>query len=297
MSLFDPVSTSPSARVLAADAHVVALADVDPDLMRLLSADRLRSACRDLAVRVLTLPRGRWPIDGVAVNATHLGLLVVDGILGRELVADDVTSTELLGPGDLLRPWDEAAESELVEAVVRWTALAPTRLAILDRHVAVRLASYPEVHAALLERCAWRARRLAVLQTIAHLNRVDRRLLTLLWHLAERWGRVTPEGVAVPLALPHSMLGQLVGARRPTVSSALAKLTRDGEVVRGDAGTWILTGRPVGAPAPRAVPSVVPRRSMLGVGSGAVGLSVRVLNVAVAADVGLEDEVLEHDVF
>jgi CRP/FNR family transcriptional regulator, cyclic AMP receptor protein len=153
-----------------------------------------------------------------------------------------IMSIELLGPGDLLRPWDEAANSELLEAVVRWSALARTQLAILDPNLAPRL---------------------AVLQTISHLNRVDRRVLALLWHLAERWGRVTPDGVALSLALSHSMIGQLVGARRPTVSTAIAQLVREGHVARGAAGTWVLTGRPVGAPDPRAASSVVPRRSML----------------------------------
>jgi CRP/FNR family cyclic AMP-dependent transcriptional regulator len=256
VSLFDPVPASASMPALAAGGRVVALADIDPDLVRLLPADRANAARQELRVRVFTLPRGRWPIEDAVVDATHLGLLVVDGILGRELVADDVTSIELLGPGD------EAAQSELVEAAVSWSALAPTRLAILDRHVAVRLAGYPEIHAALLERCALRARRLAVLQAISHLNRVDRRLLTLLWHLAERWGRVTRDGVVLPLALSHRILGQLVGARRPTVSTALAKLVRDGDVARGDDGTWLLIGRPVGAPDPRAAVNVRPRRSM-----------------------------------
>lgn len=263
MSLFDPLPAGESMRPLAAEGHLAPLARVDPDLMRFLPSDRASAARRELAVRVFMLPRGRWPIEHAAVDARHLGLLIVDGVLGREVVADDVTSIELLGPGDLLRPWDEAAHFELLEAVVRWSALAPTRLAILDCHVAARLAPYPEVHAAILERCAWRAQRLAVLQTISHLNRVERRVLALLWHLAERWGRVTPDGVVVPLALSHSMVGKLVGARRPTVSTALAKLVREGDVARGDAGTWVLTGRPVGAPDPRAEPSVVPRRSML----------------------------------
>jgi CRP/FNR family transcriptional regulator, cyclic AMP receptor protein len=58
------------------------------------------------------------------------------------------------------------------------------------------------------------------------------------------------------------MIGQLVGARRPTVSTAVSQLVRDGHVARGDAGTWVLTGRPVGAPDPRAAPIVTPRRSM-----------------------------------
>jgi hypothetical protein len=190
-------------------------------------------------------------------------VLIVEGLLGRELLADDVASLELLGPGDILRPWDESAGSELLEAVVRWSALAPTRLALLDHQLAVRLAGYPEIHDALLERFVWRSRRLAVLQAISQLNRVDRRILALLWHLAERWGRVTPGGVAVPLTLSHRMLGQLVGARRPTVSSAIGDLTRAGKLSRGPDGAWILTGPPVGAPDARTSSFVAPRRAVL----------------------------------
>jgi CRP/FNR family transcriptional regulator, cyclic AMP receptor protein len=118
------------------------------------------------------------------------------------------------------------------------------------------------VYCALLERWAGRTRRLAVLQTISQLNRVDRRVLTLLWHLAERWGRVTPDGVLVPLALSHRMLGQLVGARRPTISTALGELIRAAELIRGPDGTWILTGAPVGAPDARTSRFVAPRRAM-----------------------------------
>jgi CRP/FNR family transcriptional regulator, cyclic AMP receptor protein len=263
VTLFEPAAARPSGPALAARGQVLALVDLDPDLVRCLPPARQSAARRELPVRVINLPRGPWRIENLAVNATHLGLLVVDGIVGRELIADDVASMELLGPGDVLRPWDEATHSELLEAVVRWSALADSQVAILDRHVAVRLAHYPEIQAALLERCAWRARRLAVLQTISQLNRVDRRVLTLLWHLAERWGRVTPDGVVVPLALSHRILGQLVGARRPTISTAIAELTRAGELARGQSGTWILTGRPVGAPDPRAGDGVPPRRSML----------------------------------
>ena len=40
------------------------------------------------------------------------------------------------------------------------------------------------------------------------------------------------QGVVVPLALTHRILGQLVGARRPTVSTALAELAERGELVR-----------------------------------------------------------------
>ena len=176
MSLFEPVAAGPRTRSMAASGHVAALVELDPDLVRFLPPDRCNTARREIPVRVVGLPRGPWSVEALAGNATHLGVLVVDGILGRELLSHDVASMELLGPGDVLRPWDESAPSELLQAVVRWSALADTRVAILDRHVAVRLAQFPEIHAALLERCAWRSRRLAVMQTISQLNRVDRRV-------------------------------------------------------------------------------------------------------------------------
>lgn len=244
--------------------HVAPLLDLDPDLGRALPGDRRLAARAAVPVRVVSLERGRWDADRFgAVADGHLGVLIVDGLVGRELLADDVASMELLGPGDVLRPWDESADSELLRAEVRWSALAPSRLALLDHQLAVRLAGYPEIYGVLLERFAMRSRRLAILQAISQLNRVDRRVLMLLWHLAERWGRVTPDGVMLPLALSHRMLGQLVGARRPTVSSALAELTRTGEVIRGDAGTWLLTGAPVALPQAQVSHFVAPRRAVL----------------------------------
>ena len=258
---------------LARSGQLSALVDLDPDLGRDLPPHRWDAARRELPVRVGNLERGPWSPERVGTaGAAHLGILVVDGLVARELLAHDVASMELLGPGDVLRPWGESAESELLEAVVRWSALAPTRFALLDRQLAARLAAYPELHCALLERFACRTRRLAVLQAISQLNRVDRRLLTLLWHLAERWGRVTPHGVAVPLVLSHRMLGQLVGARRPTVSSALGELARSGEVIRMADGTWLLAGTPVGAPDAQTARFIPPRRAALGVAPAAAAL-------------------------
>lgn len=244
--------------------QVWGLLDVDPDLGRELAGDRWAAARRELAVRVAGVERGPWsPERAGAARPGQLGVLIVDGVVGRELLADDVASMELLGSGDVLRPWGESADCQLLEAIVRWSVLAPTRLALLDRRLAGRLAGYPEIHCALLERVAVRTRRLAVLQTISQLNRVDRRLVALLWHLAERWGRVTPDGVAVPLVLSHRMLGQLVGARRPTISSALGQLSRSGELVRRHDGSWLLTGTPVGAPDAHTARFIPPRRPAL----------------------------------
>jgi hypothetical protein len=64
------------------------------------------------------------------------------------------------------------------------------------------------------------------------------------------------------MTLSHRMLGQLVGARRPTVSTALGDLVRQGELTRRDDGTWLLTGKPVGIPEPD-IERVIPMRRRL----------------------------------
>jgi hypothetical protein len=73
---------------------------------------------------------------------------------------------------------------------------------------------------------------------------------------------MTPDGVALPMTLSHRLLGQLVGARRPTVSTALGELAREGELERRDDGTWLLTGAPFGIPAVE-IGRVIPARRRL----------------------------------
>ena len=117
-------------------------------------------------------------------------------------------------------------------------------VAVLDRRFAAEAARYPEITAVLFDRLSERSVRLATTQAISQLTRVDRRLKALFWHLAERWGRVSGDGVIVPLALTHRILGQLVGARRPTVSTALSELAEREELIRRPDGSWLLRGDP-----------------------------------------------------
>ena len=63
--------------------------------------------------------------------------------------------------------------------------------------------------------------------------------------------------------LSHRLIGELVGARRPTVSTALGELARSGEILRRDDGTWLLTGEPLSVSAEDAVESVRQRRRLL----------------------------------
>jgi CRP-like cAMP-binding protein len=80
---------------------------------------------------------------------------------------------------------------------------------------------------------------------IIHQARVHVRLHMMFWHLAERWGRVRSEGVFLPLALTHSVLADLVAARRPTVTTGLAELYRQ-QLVRDLPRGWLLLGEPPG---------------------------------------------------
>ena len=251
--------------VRAAPARRVALLEADPDLGAGLPPDRLAAARIELTAPVVRLPRGAW--DGGALAASdnqNVGLLLLEGIVAREVVLADTVSTELLGAGDLLRPWSRGGQPELLAQTVRWQVLAEARLAVLGRPFARAIAGWPEVNAALIDRTCARAHRLATMQAISHLNSVDRRLLALFWHLAERWGRIRPEGVVVPLKLSHRLLAELVGARRPTVTSALVALAAAGTLQRRDDATWLLAGDPPGAPSPAASRLVSHRRRLLG---------------------------------
>jgi CRP-like cAMP-binding protein len=223
----------------------VQLLNVDPDLARELDPRRAREAAQRLYARAIEVPRGRWiPTAGMLQGTRPIGLLVLDGLLVREATIADHPSAELLGPGDVLRAWDDEEQEELLPRTIEWTALTATRLAVIDHAFAVRAAQWPEVFATLLDRTARRAERLVVMQAIAHLTRVDDRLLALLWSLAERWGRVVPDGVLVSLRLSHRTLAGMIGARRPSVTTALGQLIARGEIERRDDGEWILLGSP-----------------------------------------------------
>ena len=240
------------------------LLEIDSDLGQLLTDERREAAERELRVRMTTFPVGEW--DGARLADTdpaHLGLLIAEGVLAREVVLGDTVSTELLGPGDIVRPWHIEGPPELLDVSIRWNALSPIRLALIDRRTAGALGRYPEISAVIVDRLSERAQRLTITQAISQLNRVDRRLLALFWHLAERWGRVARDGIAVPLVLSHRLIGELVGARRPTVSTALAELARDGQLVRREDGTWLLTGEPISVPAETAAELVRQRRRLM----------------------------------
>ena len=59
--------------------------------------------------------------------------------------------------------------------------------------------------------------------------------------MASRWGKIEAGGIRLPLPLTHRLLGRLIGAERPSVSHALARLARAG-LVTGHGDEWHLHG-------------------------------------------------------
>jgi hypothetical protein len=174
-----------------------------------------------------------------------IGLLVLDGLLIRRVGVDGRFGAELLGEGDILRPWEGEDLYSALAHVTGWRVAEQARVAVLDGPAAARLARYPALTGALVARAINRSRSLALMMAIVHNPRIETRLHMLLWHLADRWGRVRRDGVLVPLRLTHSVLADLVAAQRPSVTGSLGRLTERGLVHPSKEG-WLLCGDPPG---------------------------------------------------
>jgi hypothetical protein len=226
-------------------ASKVRLVDAFPEIAENLDATQERLARQYLVATLCELAPGQWrPRHDIQREPGHLGLLVLDGLLTRDVILEETLATELVGRGDLLRPADHDGQDAPVPFDVAWQVLKPTRIAVLDRPLARALGHWPEAMELVVQGAVRRAQTLAVVLAVSHLRRVDSRLLVILWYLADRWGKVRPDGVNVPLELTHRTLGRLVGAQRPSVTTALKQLADDGRVTRAADGTWLLHGEP-----------------------------------------------------
>ena len=221
----------------------VRLLECDPELGLRVPPARIAHLRDELVARTISYEPGLWAVPEDGNDQAGIGYFVLEGVLAREMILAGSNCAELIGEGDVLQPVANR-EDRLVQYHVQWHVLEPLRLAVLDERFARALGAAPSVMAAILERSVRRTHRMAVHQALLQLSPVETRLLILLWHLAERWGRVTPDGVAVRLPLSHEMLGQLVGCRRASVTTALARVGDSGRLARRDDGTWVLKGPP-----------------------------------------------------
>jgi CRP/FNR family transcriptional regulator, cyclic AMP receptor protein len=223
--------------------HIVRVLEVDPDLAESLDPEHEALARAAAVARVDLLEPGEWRGDeDYPESAGHFGLMIIDGLLARTVEVGNRSCTELLGPGDFLRPWVKVAAHSSIPLESQWTVVDPTQVAVLDRRFATTMARFPEVAGTILDRVMMRSRWLTFHLAVCHLKRIETRLLVVLWHFADRWGRVRPDGVSVPIRVTHQLLAGVVGAQRPSVTTALGVLRRSGLVERLPDGTWLLHG-------------------------------------------------------
>jgi CRP-like cAMP-binding protein len=217
----------------------------DPDLGAAIPKEDLSWAIEHCVAPAITIARGAWHIERTDMPVGGIGLLILEGLLLRRVGVDGRHGAELLGEGDLVRPWAGEDLDSTLPYTTGWKVIQRARVAMLDERVAGRLARYPPLIGAIAARALDRARRLALMMAIIHHPRIEVRLHMLFWHLADRWGHVRTDGVILPLSVSHSVLADLVAAQRPSVTGALGKLVERGLVQTVDDG-WLLRGEPPG---------------------------------------------------
>jgi CRP/FNR family cyclic AMP-dependent transcriptional regulator len=260
--------------IAASSVRAVSVFEEAPELLRGLGP-RAAAQLAPLRVPLMVVERGPWAPPRLREGpGRHFGLLVLDGLVLRRVTLDGRTGAELLGNGDLLQPWVLQPPYDTLAVEPGWEVLEQARLAVLDDRFAARVAPTPEVAAALVGRAIERARMLAFQHVASHIPGLESRLLALFWALADRWGRVTPEGVLIPIRLTHATLAELVGASRPSVSTALAQLGRQ-DLLRRQTGGWLLDRRaPRGQsrPAAPAERNGHPDKAPVGTGSARIAM-------------------------
>jgi hypothetical protein len=144
-----------------------------------------RSRARDPG-RSLDAPRRR-ELDG---EQAPFAWLLARARSWRPRGSPTAKPARLLGPGDIFDP--HRAGSRLLSVEHSWRALRPTTLAALDGRYLAMARRWPELTLTLQQRLCDEATRAAILAAIGHLPRVEQRVLALLWHVADRFGRPAP---------------------------------------------------------------------------------------------------------
>ena len=145
------------------------LLDVEPEFGEGLNPQERAAAIRVLAVPSHVLEPGEWdPHEELGGIHPVVGYLLIDGMVTRDLLFAGRTTTELLGAGDVMRPWDDDVGFDALPFTASWHVHTPARVAVLDTRVAIASGRWPSVATALHARHVRRVRSLAFQRAIAH---------------------------------------------------------------------------------------------------------------------------------
>ncbi len=214
-----------------------------PDLVDLGTATGMPIRAGVLARRVVIGPG----IQGASLLASAGAdpVLVVEGTILRSVQIGHRTSALLHGAGDVLP--GSGFEPRPFRAHAR--ALTTSVVVVLDPPVMAAIARTPALAARVADAVDAQAGLLGVLSLLAQLTSIAERLDVLLPMLANRWGTVGADGVLLPGFLTHSVLSELIGVRRPSLTTALVDLKDRGRLRRLDDRRWLLAPEAAGLAA------------------------------------------------
>jgi hypothetical protein len=230
-------------RQASSEGEVAFILEEEPDLADGLSPSDRLAALAAFRAPVISVSRPRWEPPQYD-PATTYGLIVLEGLLGRRVRIGPAVGTELLSCGDILRPWDEPTLWGMIPPELDWRVFRPVRLAVLDERITNLIGRRPQLVVNFSGRFLRRARSVAYIMAISHHTRLEDKLLATLWHLASSFGRVTSEGVVIPFRLTHEVLGEIIGAQRPSVTTAIRRLQEADQVKQAPGGGYMLIADP-----------------------------------------------------
>lgn len=220
----------------------VRLFEVEPELIANHPSEVRDRLTREVTVPVRVLPPGPWT-PAIRESEALLAFLVIDGPLSRETRLFGERAVELLGPGDPFRPTEGLGPTTLPYEP-SWKVVAESKVAILDADFEGKLRWMPDIAGQLVARTREAVGTMACQLAITGIRDLAARLLVMLWHLADRWGRRERGSVVLTVPLPHGLLADLVRAERESVTRRLRVLRERGLVERRPDGLWVLHGGP-----------------------------------------------------
>jgi CRP/FNR family cyclic AMP-dependent transcriptional regulator len=123
-------------------ATIVHVLREDAGLAEAIPVAERSKAIDECIAAVVRIGRGRWSGHQIDIMPDGIGLLVLHGLLIRRVGVSGGFGAELLGDGDLLRPWQEEDRQPTLPRTTGWRVLQPARVAVPDRAAAGRFAWY-----------------------------------------------------------------------------------------------------------------------------------------------------------
>ncbi len=215
----------------ASDATLPSAPPLTPrELARLLPELTGETAIRAGGIPTVIVPAGDWRPAGL--RRRRQVSVVAEGLVAWRTSVVGGQSVALAGPGDVLLPHGDAAGGP-VPGALSWRPLTRLRLAVIEERVIG--AAGPQLTEALLAARGRAAALQGLLAAATRIGRIDRRLLTVLWLVADRWGHADDEGIHIDLPLTQDLLALIAGAHPGTVEVALAGMLAEGRIrCKGD---------------------------------------------------------------